>query len=128
MTQTPQPVKAEAPKSVQGKRLWEQEAEKNSSPKSPKPSASTPPGKGHNSLAGDQLKSILQRLERLDEDRRAVGDDIKEVLLEAKGNGFDPAIIKAVLKIKNTDRTKLSERNSLIIMYCNAAGVPDPFS
>lgn len=79
-------------------------------------------------MGGDQLKSILQRLERLDEDRRAVADDIKEVLHEAKGNGFDPAIIKAVLKIKNTDRAKFSEQHSLIIMYCNAAGIPDPFS
>ena len=41
-------------------------------------------------IARDQLKSIVERIERLEEERAAIGDDIKEIYAEAKGNGFDP--------------------------------------
>ena len=115
MTQ-PQAVKAEAPQPV-----------KPSSPKSPKPSATTP-GAGHNTgIAGAQLKSILQHLERLDEDKRAVGEDIKEVYAEAKGNGLNPKIIRKLLRIQMADKAKLSEENQLLGLYGSAVGI-DPFS
>jgi hypothetical protein len=55
-------------------------------------------------IENNQLKSIIERLERLEEDRKAVVADIGEVYLEAKGNGFDTKIIKRIIAIRKQDQ------------------------
>lgn len=73
--------------------------------------------------AQNQLKSIVSRIERLAEDRDAVTTDIKEVYLEAKGNGFDVKIIRKVVAMRRKDRAKLSEEAALIDLYMSAIGM-----
>lgn len=75
-----------------------------------------------NATAQTQLKTILERIERLEEDRAAVLADLKEVYAEAKGNGFDAKIIRKVVKIRKTDRAKRQEEEALIDLYLSAIG------
>lgn len=75
-----------------------------------------------NSTAQGQLRSIIERVERLEEDKAAVAADIKEVYAEAKGNGFDAGIIRKVIAIRKKDRAKLQEEEALIDLYLSAIG------
>lgn len=75
-----------------------------------------------NTTAQGQLKSILERIERLEEDKAAVMADLKEVYAEAKGNGFDVKIIRKVVRLRKTDRAKRQEEEALIDLYMSAIG------
>ncbi len=83
--------------------------------------------KGHNSLSADVLRSIIERVDRLDEERQAAVDDIKEVYAEAKSNGFDTKQIKRLRKIMAQDASKRSEENEILRMYAGVLDI-DPFS
>ncbi len=71
-------------------------------------------------IAVDQLKQFIDRLERLEEDKTNIGEDIKEVLNEAKLNGYDTKIIKQILKIKKADKAKLAEQEAILDLYRKA--------
>jgi uncharacterized protein (UPF0335 family) len=73
-----------------------------------------------NSAAQGRLRTIIERLERLNEDKAIISHDFKEVMAEARGEGFDPAVIRKVLKIRAADKTKLSEEEALIDLYMSA--------
>ena len=73
-----------------------------------------------NSTAQTQLKTILERIERLEEDKAAVMADLKEVYAEAKGNGFDVKIIRKVVRIRKMDRAKRQEEETLVDLYLSA--------
>ena len=75
-----------------------------------------------NGHAQTQLKTILERIERLEEDKAAVMADLKEVYAEAKGNGFDTKIIRKVVRIRKMDRAKRQEEDALIDLYLSAIG------
>lgn len=75
-----------------------------------------------NGTAQTQLKTILERIERLEEDKAAVMADLKEVYAEAKGNGFDVKIIRKVVRIRKQDRAKRQEEEALIDLYLSAIG------
>jgi uncharacterized protein (UPF0335 family) len=70
-----------------------------------------------------KLKSLVERIERLNEDKAAVGADLKEVYAEAKGEGFDTKILRKVIRLRSLDRAKLQEEEALIEMYLTAIGV-----
>jgi uncharacterized protein (UPF0335 family) len=70
--------------------------------------------------AQSKLKSFIERLERLHTDRQAVMDDIKEVMAEAKGEGFDVKIIRTVLKIRAMDKARKAEEDALTELYLTA--------
>lgn len=70
--------------------------------------------------AQGKLKSFIERLERLHSDRQAVMDDIKEVMSEAKGEGFDVKIIRTVLKIRAMDKARKAEEDALTELYLTA--------
>lgn len=72
--------------------------------------------------AQGKLKSLVERIERLHEERATVMEDIKEVFAEAKGEGFDTAIIRKVIAIRKMDPAKRSELESLIELYITAIG------
>lgn len=72
--------------------------------------------------AQSKLRSFVERLERLDEDRAAVATDIKEVFLEAKADGFDTKVLRQVLKIRKQDKAKLQEQEALLHLYMSAIG------
>src|SRR6266581_3952433 len=74
-------------------------------------------------VAGAQLKSLIERIERLEEEKRALGEDIKEVYAEAKGNGFEPKIMRQILKIRKMDKEALDEEESLLDVYKRALGM-----
>jgi uncharacterized protein (UPF0335 family) len=77
-------------------------------------------------IAGVQLKSFIERIERLEEEKRALGEDIKEVYAEAKGTGFEPKIMRQILKIRKMDKDAHDEQESLLDIYKRALGMlPD---
>ena len=75
-----------------------------------------------NSTAQGKLKSLVERIERLEEDRAAVANDLKEVYAEAKGEGFDTTIIRKVIRLRKADAAKRSEEEALIELYISAIG------
>jgi uncharacterized protein (UPF0335 family) len=74
-------------------------------------------------IAGDRLKSFVERIERLEEERRALGNDLKEVYAEAKGNGFDTKIMRQVIRLRRLDKDDLDEQETLIDVYKRALGM-----
>jgi uncharacterized protein (UPF0335 family) len=79
-------------------------------------------------IAGDRLKSFIERIERLEEERRALGADIKEVYAEAKGTGFDTKIMRQVIRLRRMDKDDLDEQESLLDVYKRALGMLPPES
>ena len=73
-------------------------------------------------IAGEQLKSFIERIERLEDEKRALSEDIKEVYAEAKGTGFDPKIMRQIIKIRKMDKAELDEEESLLEVYKCALG------
>lgn len=84
-------------------------------------------GPGHNSTAAaDQLRSIVQRVERLEEEKAEVVEQIREVLREAKGEGFDPKILRVVLRRRKMKRHDRQELDQLLELYeARIEGEPD---
>jgi len=72
--------------------------------------------------AQSQLKSLIERIERLEEDKAAVANDLKEVFAEAKGNGFDTKILRKVIRLRKQDVAKRQEEEALIELYLSAVG------
>jgi uncharacterized protein (UPF0335 family) len=78
-------------------------------------------------IAGEQLKSFIERIERLEDEKRALSEDIKEVYAEAKGTGFDPKIMRQIIKIRKMDKEELDEEENLLDVYKCALGMsPEP--
>ena len=78
---------------------------------------------GHNSIAGEQLRSIIERVERMEAEKADIARDIKEIYIEAKSNGYDPKIIRAVVKLRAEDAAKRQEREALLETYMAALGM-----
>jgi uncharacterized protein (UPF0335 family) len=77
-------------------------------------------------VAGAQLKSFIERIERLEDEKRALGEDIKEVYAEAKGTGFEPKIMRQLIRIRKMDNNERDEQESLLDLYKRALGMlPD---
>jgi uncharacterized protein (UPF0335 family) len=74
-------------------------------------------------IAGDRLKSFIERIERLEEEKRALAEDIKEVYAEARGTGFDPKIMRQLIRIRRMDKDDLDEQESLLDVYKRALGM-----
>lgn len=66
---------------------------------------------------GAQLKSIVERIERLEEERKGLGADIREIFAEAKGNGFDPKVLRLVLRKRKMAAADLAEQEALLETY-----------
>jgi len=74
-------------------------------------------------VAGERLKSFIERIERLEEEKRALAADIKEVYSEAKGAGFDIKTMHELIKIRRLDEDDLDEREALLDTYKRALGM-----
>jgi uncharacterized protein (UPF0335 family) len=74
-------------------------------------------------VAGERLKSFIERIERLEEEKRALAADIKEVFSEAKGAGFDVKTMREIIKIRRMDDDDLDEREALLDTYKRALGM-----
>lgn len=82
---------------------------------------------GHNSapagFAADQLKSFVERIERLEEEKQTISDDIKDVYAEAKGNGFDTKILRQVIRLRKMNKAEREEMEAVLDLYMKALGV-----
>ena len=74
------------------------------------------------SAAQGRLKSFIERIERLEEDKAAVANDMKEVFSEAKGEGFDVKILRKVIRLRKQDKVKREEEEALVDLYLSAIG------
>lgn len=74
-------------------------------------------------FAKDHLKSFVERIERLEEEKKGIADDIKDVYAEAKGNGFDVAALRAVVRLRKMDKDERSEQEAILDMYLTALGM-----
>lgn len=74
-------------------------------------------------IAGDRLKSFIERIERLEEEKRALAEDIKEVFAEAKGVGFDVKTMRQIIKLRRLDEDDRDEQEALLDTYMRALGM-----
>jgi uncharacterized protein (UPF0335 family) len=116
----------------------------NKKPKTEEPAAeSTEPGIGHNSdgaeetqekpktktggdtmgITGDQLKSYIERIEKLEEEKANIGADIREVYSEAKANGFDTKVMRQLVRLRKMDQQDRAEQEELLHVYKTAIGM-----
>ena len=75
-----------------------------------------------NATAQGQLKSIIERVERLEQEKAEIAEQIKEVFAEAKGNGFDTKVLRKVVRIRKQDRAKRMEEEAILDLYLSAIG------
>lgn len=81
---------------------------------------------GHNSgmaMAKDQIKSIIERIERLEEERAATASDIRDIYAEAKGNGFDVKAMRAIVRLRKQDPNERREHEEILETYMHALGM-----
>ena len=88
------------------------------------------------SVARDQLRSIVERVERLEEEKKAIADDIRDVFAEAKANGFDVKTLRTVVRMRKIEASERQEQEAMLDLYLSALGMlpdtsgdgPDPDS
>lgn len=74
-------------------------------------------------IAADQLKSIIERIEKLEEEKAGISSDIRDVYAEAKGNGFSTKTLRQVIKLRKLDSSEREEQESLLDLYTRALGM-----
>jgi uncharacterized protein (UPF0335 family) len=74
-------------------------------------------------FAKDQLKSIIERIERLEEEKKTISDDIRDVYAESKGNGFDVKALRAVIRLRKQDPNERQEQETILETYMQALGM-----
>jgi uncharacterized protein (UPF0335 family) len=77
---------------------------------------------GANTLDGGHLKSFIERIERLEEEKKAIADDIKDIYAEAKGTGYDVKIMRKIVSIRKQDAAKRREEEEILDLYLSALG------
>lgn len=81
------------------------------------------PGAGHNSVDSNQLRTIVERIERLEEEKKTIADDVKEIYAEAKGNGYDTKIIRKLVALRKRDANEVAEEEAILDLYKQAVGI-----
>lgn len=74
-------------------------------------------------IASDRLRSIVERIERLEEERKALSSDIKDIYTEAKSAGFDPKVLRQLIRIRAKDAEEVEEQETLLDVYRRALGM-----
>ncbi|MCG6204172.1 DUF2312 domain-containing protein [Rhodopseudomonas sp. HC1] len=74
-------------------------------------------------FANDQLKSIVERVERLEEDKKGIADDIRDVYVEAKGNGYDVKALRTIVRLRKQDANERAEQETILETYMQALGM-----
>lgn len=70
-----------------------------------------------------QLKAFIERIERMEEERRGLSDDIKDIYAEAKGNGFDAKVLRKIVAIRKQDQNERREQEEILGLYMQAIGM-----
>ena len=74
-------------------------------------------------FAKDALKAFVERIERLEEEKKAIADDIRDVYAEAKGNGFDVKALRTVVRLRKQDKQERDEHEAILQVYLQALGM-----
>jgi uncharacterized protein (UPF0335 family) len=74
-------------------------------------------------IAADRLRSIIERVERLEEERKAIGNDIRDIFAESKSAGFDVAVLKQLIRLRKKEPAEVEEQESLLDLYKRAIGM-----
>ncbi len=77
---------------------------------------------GATTIAADRLRSFIERVERLEEEKTTIMNDVKEVYAEAKGEGYDVKTLRSVVRIRKMDRAERQEQEALLDLYLSALG------
>jgi uncharacterized protein (UPF0335 family) len=80
-------------------------------------------GMGGGQVAADELRLLIERAERLEEEKKGIADDIKDVMGEAKSRGYDPKAIRTILSIRKKKREEYQEEQSILEVYMQALGM-----
>lgn len=85
---------------------------------------------GHNSadepstkFAKEQLRSIIERIERMEEEKKVISDDIKDIYAEAKGNGYDVKALRTLVRMRKQDPNERAEAETILELYMHALGM-----
>lgn len=73
--------------------------------------------------SGEQLRSFVERIERLAEEKKALADDIRDIYAEAKANGFDVKALRAAIRLRAQDAEERKEHQAVLDTYCHALGI-----
>ncbi len=76
-------------------------------------------------ISGNRLKSFIERVERLEEEKKATAEDIRDVYSEAKGTGFDPKIMRKIVSLRKSNLEKRREEQELLDLYMSAIGMAE---
>jgi len=74
-------------------------------------------------IAKEHLRSFVERIERLEEEKKALADDIREVYSEAKGTGFDTKVMRQVVRLRKMESADRQEQEAMLDLYLNALGM-----
>lgn len=74
-------------------------------------------------IAADQLRQIVARIERLEEEKAGLAADIRDVYAEAKGNGFEVKVLRQIIRLRKLDKAELQEQDALLDLYMHALGM-----
>jgi len=80
-------------------------------------------GMGGGAVAADELRLLIERAERLEEEKKGISDDIKDVMAEAKGRGYDPKAIRRILSIRKKKKEEYQEEEAILEVYLQALGM-----
>ncbi len=79
---------------------------------------------GHNSgVAKDHLRALVERIERMEEEKKAIADDIRDIYAEAKANGFDTSSLRQIIKLRKLDPEERAEKEMILATYLRALGM-----
>jgi len=74
-------------------------------------------------VAAGQLRAFIERIERLEEEKKTIADDIKEVYAEAKGTGFDTKAVRTIIRLRKKDQAERQEEDAILDLYMAALGM-----
>lgn len=74
-------------------------------------------------VAADQLRAFIERIERLEEEKKALSDDISDIYSEAKGNGFDVKVMRQIVRMRKQDSNERQEMEAILDLYLHALGM-----
>ncbi|MDD7911858.1 MULTISPECIES: DUF2312 domain-containing protein [Pseudovibrio] len=77
-------------------------------------------------VAADQLRAFIERVERLEEEKKVIADDIKDVYAEAKGNGFDVKVMRKIVSLRKRKPHEREEEEAIMDLYLHALGMAGP--
>lgn len=81
------------------------------------------PSIGHNTVAKEQIKAIIERVERMEEEKKTISDDIRDIYAEAKGNGLDTKALRTIVRMRKQDANERAEQEAILDLYLNAMGM-----